>query len=207
MYRRAYYHEIREQIKDGDVIAFGGKGQLSGLIKLFTLSGVSHVGVVMKSKILTSDGILVTTNDIIESTTLDGFSGVTINKLSKRLKDYDGEVWWLPLNDNLRLQADMKVFYQWLKEQNRKCYDSKQAIGSAFDILWNNKEDFDRFFCSELVAASLEKAGVIKNINASEVTPADLCMFKIYDQDYYQLSGETKELRGFNSLDPEGFGV
>lgn len=206
MYRRAYYHEIREQIKDGDVIAFGGKGQLSGIIKLFTLSTVSHVGVVMRSKVI-SEGILITTNEIIESTTLDGFSGVTINKLSKRLKDYDGEAWWLPLNNNLRLQADMKVFYQWLKEQNRKCYDTEQAIGSAFDILWNNKEDFDRFFCSELVAAALEKAGVIKNINASEVLPRDLCKFKIYDQDYYQLSGETKEIRGFNSLDPEGFGI
>ena len=109
------YNEIREQIQQGDVIAFSGKGHVSELIKLFTLSSVSHVAIVMKDKELTSEGVLITVNNIIESTTLDGFAGVAVNKLSKRLKHYNGESWWLPLNDTIRQKIDFDVFYNWLK--------------------------------------------------------------------------------------------
>lgn len=69
-----------------------------------------------------------------------------------------------------------------------------------------NIEDFSTFFCSELVAAGLEAGGAIKSINASEVTPIDLCMFSLYQPDYYQIKGKISEIRGFNSIDPEGWG-
>ena len=71
----------------------------------------------------------------------------------------------------------------------------------------HNVEDFSRFFCSELVAGALEKAGVIKRINASEVTPVDLCMFGLYRRHYHQLKGAKKRIRGHNTLSPEGFGI
>jgi hypothetical protein len=69
-----------------------------------------------------------------------------------------------------------------------------------------SEEDFSRFFCSELVAAGLEAGGAIQSLNASEVTPVDLCMFSIYEERYYQLKGGRKLIEGFNSLDPEGWG-
>ena len=194
------YNEIREQIQQGDVIAFSGKGHVSELIKLFTLSSVSHVAIVMKDKELTSEGVLITVNNIIESTTLDGFAGVAVNKLSKRLKHYNGESWWLPLNDTIRQKIDFDVFYNWLKNQKRKLYDSWQAIGSGFDFIPDNKEDFNKFFCSELVAAALEKSGGIPDTNCSEITPGELCRWNIYQEDYYQLSGERKEIKRFNSV-------
>jgi len=194
------YNEIREQIQQGDVIAFSGKGHVSELIKLFTLSSVSHVAVVMKSKHILDNGDIVIVNDIIESTTLDGFAGVVVNRLSKRLKDYDGECWWLPLNDKTRNKMDFDVFYSWLKNQKRKLYDSWQAIGSGFDFIPDNKEDFNKFFCSELVAAALEKSGAISDTNCSEITPAELCRWNIYQNDYYQLSGKSKEIKRFNSV-------
>lgn len=194
------YHEIREQIQQGDIIAFSGKGHVSELIKLFTLSPVSHVAIVMKGKELTNEGILITVNNIIESTTLDGFAGVVVNRLSKRLKQYNGEAWWLPLNDATRQRIDFDIFYKWLKSQKRKLYDSWQAIGSGFDFIPNNKEDFNKFFCSELVAAALEKSGGIPDTNCSEITPAELCRWNIYEENYYQLSGERKEIKRFNSV-------
>lgn len=109
----------------------------------------------------------------------------------------------------------MKKFCDWLLHQEHKPYDMPQAINSALDALDNvpllgrvtyNIEDFSKFFCSELVSAALEQRGAVPHLNSSEVTPIDLCMFSIYKQDYYQLKGEKKLIKGYNSLSPEGWG-
>lgn len=210
------YQDARKQMKAGDVIAFSGKGDFSEIIKWATRSSVSHVGVILQSRLLiddqAQDGMF---NQIIESTTLNGFSGVTISRLSDRLDTYDGEIWWLPIKKDIDEKMDKKNFYDFLIHQNRKQYDMPQAIKSALDALdrvpilgraTHNQEDFSRFFCSELVAAALEVAGAIKDINASEVTPIDLCTFALYEDDYYQLKGDHKEIRGYNSTDPTGWG-
>ena len=195
---QAKYHEIREDIQDGDIIAFGGKGMTSNLIKLFTRSNVSHVALIMKAKLDNSNPL----NMIIESTTLDGYSGVVINRLSNRLKDYQGEAWWLPLRQDLRSRGNWDEAYEWLKAQKRKAFDPMQAIGAGLDLLLNNKEDFDKFFCSELCCAFFEEKEIIKAINSSEVTPIDLCMFNLYEDNYYQICGEEKEIQGYNILEP-----
>lgn len=215
-WKSVLYQDARPIMKAGDVIAFSGKGQFSEIIKWATRAPVSHVGVILQSK-LVIDGDLQSGifNQIIESTSLNGFSGVSISRLSDRLDTYDGEIWWLPLHKDKADAMDKKKFYDFLIHQNRKKYDTPQAIMSALDYLdkipiagmaTHNVEDFSRFFCSELVAAALEQAGVISRINASEVTPIDLCAFKIFDEDYYQLKGNRKEIKGYNSLDPTGWG-
>ena len=196
---QAKYYEIREDIQNGDIIAFGGKGIASNLIKLFTRSSVSHVALIMKAKLDNGNPL----NMIIESTTLDGYSGVVINRLSNRLKDYQGEAWWLPLKQELRNKANWDGAYEWLKSQKRKAYDSIQAIGAGLDLIWNNKEDFDKFFCSELCCVFYEeRLEIIKQINSSEVTPIDLCMFNLYENNYYQICGAEKEIKGYNTLEP-----
>lgn len=194
---QAKYHEIREDIQDGDIIAFGGRGSISSLIKLFTRSNVSHVALILKSALESGERL----NMIIESTILDGYSGVVINRLSNRLRNYQGDVWWMPLRQELRDKANWEGAYEWLKSQKRKAYDSVQAIGAGLDLIWNNKEDFDKLFCSELCSAFFEKIGAIEEINSSEVTPIDLCMFNLYENNYYQINGLEKEIRGFNTLE------
>lgn len=210
------YQDAREQMKPGDVIAFSGKGNFSELIKWSTRSSVSHVGTILQSQLLidgqAQPGMF---NQIIESTSLNGFSGVSISRLSDRLDTYEGEIWWLPLRKEIHNGMDRKKFYDFLIHQERKEYDMPQAIKSALDVLdgmiepgkvTHNREDFARFFCSELVAAAFEAAGAIRSINASEVTPIDLCCFALYEDDYYQLKGDRKDIRGYNSTDPAGWG-
>lgn len=214
--KAARYEDVRNQMKPGDIIAFGGKGNFSEIIKWATRSTVSHVGAILQSKLLIDDqpqsGMF---NQIIESTSLNGFSGVSISRLSDRLYAYNGEVWWLPLNADVRARLDAKKFYDFLLHQEHKPYDMPQAVASALDDLDTipllqqatlNMEDFSRFFCSELVAAGLEAGGAISTLNASEVTPADICMFSIYSRDYFQLKGKTKVIRGYNTLSPDGWG-
>ncbi len=212
----AKYSDVRAQMKAGDVIAFSGKGDFSEVIKWATRAPVSHVGVILQTKLLIDQneqpGMF---NQVIESTTLNGFSGVSISRLSDRIETYDGEIWWLPIEKGLWNKMDKKAFYDFLIHQDHKPYDMPQAIKSALDAfdsvpvaekLTHNKEDFARFFCSELVTASLEAAGAISAINASEVTPIDLCSFRLYENDYFQLKGGKKEIRAYNSLKADGWG-
>jgi hypothetical protein len=78
-------------MKAADVIAFSGKGNFSEIIKWAARPPVSHVGIILQSQLLIDgdpqDGMF---NQIMESTALNGFSGVTISRLSNRLQVYDG---------------------------------------------------------------------------------------------------------------------
>lgn len=214
------YSEVRSQMKPGDIIAFAGKDNFSDIIKWATRSNVSHVGVVFETKVMFDDepqhGIIV---DVMESTTLyvdsvtgKRTSGVQRNRLSDRINYHNGQVWWLPLSDRSRQNLDLKKFTDFLLHNDKHEYDLPQAILAGIDTLdklgiTKNTEDFARFFCSELVAAALEISGVIGNINASEVTPIDLCYFSLFTDDYYLLTGETLEIQGYNTRNPENFGL
>ena len=204
--KRAKYEEVRHLMKPGDVIAFGGKGHFSEIVKFATFSQVSHVGVILQTKIVDDDSDRHF-NQIIESTSLDGFNGVNVSRFSDRLSTYDGELWWLPLHNLVRDTFNTKDFFNFLfnHAKNRTPYDTPQAIKSALDLLdkysslTRNTEDFGKMFCSELVAAGLEIAGAIPPINASEVTPIELCRWSIYDR-CVQISGEDMEISRFNSI-------
>lgn len=215
------YAKVRELMQPGDVIAFGGKGEFSEIIKRITFSKVSHVAVILQTQATYEAGPEERFfNLIIESTKWDGFMGVDTIRLSDRLKSYEGQVWWLPLNRQLKQtrQFDQKKFFDFLFAQKGKPYDLKQAVNSALDDLdgllgqlspFLNCEDFSRFFCSELVAAGLEESGLLGSLNTSEVTPADLCQWNIYEPDCHQLfldkmppAKERIEIPRYNRYDP-----
>ncbi len=226
---RARYEDVWQQMQPGDVIAFGGRGGFAGIIKWATLGTVNHVAVVLSAdppadgtaqegpasphmhRVEPPRGVR-----IIESTsTLDEFPGVNARELGDRIEGHPGEIWWLPLNEETRQKLDLEKFIKFLNEQLGKGYDSLQAVKSAWDdfedapvfgLLTHSKENFSRFFCSELVAAGLEAGGAIRSLNSSEVTPMDLCTFSIFQETYYQLKGDRKLIEGYNRLDPEGFG-
>ncbi len=172
------YKLARPLMSQGDLIAFSGTGVVSALIKAVTLSSISHVGVILKTKVMGSGAII---NQIIESTSLgDGFAGVQINRMSQRVEQYKGKIYWYALNDEAGIKFQADKFFNFMLKQNRKPYDKIQAAFSAFDFAPDTPEDFSKMFCSELVTAGYEKSGIIKNINASEQTPADVCNFGIY---------------------------
>lgn len=220
----ADYKEVRNRMKPGDIIAFSGKGHFSEIIKWATRSTVSHVGIVYESKVIFGDtpqkGTVV---DVMEATTLyedpdtgEKIAGVQRNRMSNRAKYYNGEMWWLPLSEASREKLDMKVFTDFLMHQVGKSYDMPQAVKSALDAFDKvpllkkttyNSEDFSSFFCSELAVAALDTAGMIEQINSSEVTPIDLCRFNIFADTYYQIKGGKKLIGGYNSMSPEGFGL
>lgn len=211
------YSLARDRMQAGDIIAFSSNAGFSPLIKMATRSSVTHVGIVFQTKLLIDGEVQPGFfNQVMEATVVSsGQAGVVANRLSDRLKYYPGELWWLPIRANVRRTMNLKNFYNFLLHSEHKTYDLVQAIKSAFDIpkttalpgkLAENAEDYAKIFCSELAAGALEVSGAIANVNASEVTPIDLCRFAIYEADYYQLKGKAKYINGYNSLNPNGWG-
>lgn len=183
------YRAVRGQMLPGDVIAFGGRGIVSDVIKWATRSSVSHVGVVRDA-----EGGRV---DVVESTSLDGFCGVTQTRLSARLLEYDGCAWWLPLADDIHHRLDLAAFWQSLDGAQGKSYDLSGAILAGLARLGLNaaqSPDASRLYCSELVAAALVAGGAIPSINTSAVTPAGLVEWRIF--------GSVKQLIGEPTIIP-----
>ena len=203
------YENIRNEMQPGDVIAFSGKKFTSSAIKEITNSNVSHVGVIFQSTLLINgepqQGVL---NQVAEAT----LSGVRLTRLSGIVRNYEeGQIWWLPLSDAARENLDLETFHNFLLHHEGLPYDFSQAATLGLDKLdpfeiIRNQENFEKLFCSELVAGALEAAGVINTINASRVTPIDLCRFQIYAEHYTQFAGTAKYINWFNSVDPNGWG-
>lgn len=210
------YEVISQQIKPGDIIAFSGSSLFSRWAKFTSDSVVTHVAIVMQTNVFdTTTGSYF--NQVIEATTYNGERGVMLNKLCDRVNTYRGDMWWLPLGDKARknFELNQQSFFRFMFAQDGAAYDIRQLFGSVIDVfddhpvfgpLTYNKEDFTRWFCSELVAEGLRKAGVINGVNASEVTPVDICRFAIFDKKYVQIKGEGKPIVGFNHLPPNDWG-
>ena len=216
MLEQQKYHHIREQMRPGDIIAFGGNSLFSRWTKLTTRSAVTHIAIVMQTK-MRDEASGRYFNQVMEATVYDGKKGVMTNRLSERVHTYDGDMWWLPLGESSRdmFEQNKHEFFNFMFDQEGKAYDVLQLFGSAVDALDShpilgsisyNQEDFSSWFCSELIAEGLETAGIINSVNASEVTPVDICRFSIFEQRYVQLKGEARPIAGFNTQLADNWG-
>jgi len=181
------YQEIRHLVRVGDVFAYSGKSDLSSLIKFRTGSPYSHVSVCIgfHKLLLGQPASLLMCESTIQVDKKDDISGeilkgVQIHKISSRFAMETGTVWWVPLKKYLTELQEFRMM-EWIfkKHSSRTPYDKIQAIGSAIDwwdgIGFENKPDFEKLFCSELVARAYQVAGVIwYDCNPSEMTPGDI---------------------------------
>ena len=146
------YQEVRKKIKNGDVLAFRGNRVFSWIIKLRTLSRVSHVGIAIWFG-----------NRLCCLEAMEG-SGVRLFPVSKFVED--GEwVDWYELHDSSvsRKQMSEYALTCWGKR-----YASPLQFLRSFGVIckrWFDKKlappdtNPDRFFCSEFVMTSLREGG------------------------------------------------
>ncbi|NJK27651.1 MAG: hypothetical protein HC925_02630, partial [Coleofasciculaceae cyanobacterium SM2_3_26] len=153
-----HYERVRSQMRTGDVVAFSGNVGFSKFIKWATRSPYSHVGMVYHDRLNGGFGDSVMR---IESTTE-----------TNHLDAYN--------EGAIAMQA-------WLRETHNQQvpYDFVQVYGAALDMFdrigYDNKENFNTLFCSELVNKALKIAGVLdEDLNASEQTPADVVNFPCF---------------------------
>ena len=190
------YDDLRDTLKTGDILLFGGKGAISDGIKLFTLSKWSHVGMVYRINDDEKD------NDIVfcwESTTLANINdaetgkltkGVQLVILSERLercfaKGY--EISHRSLNKNITDDM-LRSLKNFRKEVSGRPYEKNklELIKAAYDgWLGDNKENLSSLFCSELVAEAYQRMGLLPEVGSAhkvkpsnEYTPADFSVEK-----------------------------
>ncbi len=173
------YSEIRDKLRTGDIVLFSGKGLVSTVIKRFTRSPWSHVGMVIRS--IELDMLL-----LWESTTLSKVKdvrsdtlkqGVQLVALGERISAYDGTVAVRQLEDTCvngkRLEA-LKEFRAEIKD--RPYEESKlELLKSAYDgPFGHNEEDLSSIFCSEMVAEAYQRMGFLtEDTSSNEYDPAD----------------------------------
>jgi len=207
--------DIISIVQPGDILAFSGKGNIiSDLVRLATGSIVSHVGMILNAQSGTDQP------KIIESTSLGGFSGVTVTDLVMRCTYYPGLIWYLPLNADLQKKVDSKKLDYWLLQQKGKQYDTWGAVESAL-LQWeksdywhklvsywpsiassksDNKTPVPHLFCSELASAALQQVRILPpSLNPDLTRPTDLVSMQIYSGTYYQLKGDPTPIPEYNS--------
>lgn len=162
-----------DQRNTGDVVLFCGMSKLSSVIKFFTGSQWSHVGVVYKRK----DGVYI----LEANKNFGGFSGsaqdgVGITKVSERFKEHTNPVLILSLSQELTDEQKRKFddFYQ--KSKNKPF----ELTFFASYIFPGKREQYDEFFCSELVAALYRHIGLLpKSTRSASVAPSDFLTMKL----------------------------
>lgn len=176
------YDDIRPKLNTGDMVLFSGEGHISNIIKWYTKSKWSHVGMVIKS--IEWDMLL-----LWESTTLSKIKdiqsgkakqGVQLVPLSGRIKAYEGEVGVRLLN--IERTSEMLCSLKDLRRElkGRPYEENKlELFKSAYDFVGgHNEEDLSSVFCSESFAEGWQRMEIFeeppKGKPSNEYTPADL---------------------------------
>lgn len=201
--RAVSYKNIRTELDTGDIIIFGGQYRMSKIIRLVTRFPVSHVALIIRE----NDRI-----SFIEASEGDMYperEGVIISQFSNSIPFYKGDIWIARLAADVRKSADIGKMKAFLQEQVGKGYDYHNMPKAGFDFLdWigitRSEENLSQMFCSELVAAGLKAAGILpEDINVSEVSPADIVKYKIFEPTYYQIKAfdyKAIKLPHFNTV-------
>jgi hypothetical protein len=114
---------------------------------------------------------------LFESTTFT-FEGVTqkgvrLVSLSDIVSQYKGKIVWRKLKRQTPwTEAELLKYYEYIVEHFNKPYEKHltELVGAASPWHFGNN-NFEDFFCSELIAKDWLNCGLIKNWQASEYSP------------------------------------
>lgn len=195
-------------LRTGDMIAFKkGKSIIATVIHLFTNSDVNHVGIIVKLY----NAIGHDFPFIIEANPDD----VEYSFLPRKIKKDKDEIYVYRLTDenNKKLNENIDLFYEFMNEQIGKAYDYPEAIETIIDKVFGKtivKNSYSKFFCSKLVGAIYQQAGIITPEMltksgfkcVSELTPADCCNLPIF-KDSIKLLNSEMEAQNVTSNNPK----
>ena len=170
--------DIIDKIRPGDIFAFSGNTLFSSLVKLVSNSNISHVGIALSNSIMIESTMESNSHNI----------GVFENTIITHLSNYDGSVWFLPLSDETHNKLNKTKFFDFINSNEHKPYDLPGAIAAVLKLN-SCKEDYSKFWCSELDTAALIAGGIDLPMKPQFTLPIDLCRFDIFGNDYYQIHG------------------
>jgi hypothetical protein len=177
------YAEFLELAHPGDVLAVAGTDLSSRVIEDYT-GPWSHVGFFV---VLPYGDDLRPANCpfILESTL---HRGVSLYPLSLYLAETDDPIHWFRLVNPLIFRSEILSFG--FSQLGRPYAAPRQFVWSFGPITrllrrlfgWGQADiDPDGVFCSELVAESLQEAGIVLTKQPAEMSPTDVCRLPDYE--------------------------
>ncbi|HSW13576.1 MAG TPA: hypothetical protein VLI06_12100 [Solimonas sp.] len=171
----------RLAFRTGDILLFSGKSHASESIKWVTLSGWSHVALVLRLPQHDFPCLWEATTDTNIACLDSGQPrpGVQLVPLARRVQEYAGRVACRQLDvelDATRLEALLAL----RRRLSGRGYESStiELMTAAYDgPLGEQAEDLRELFCSELVAEAYQALGLIRanggDKASNEYVPAD----------------------------------
>jgi hypothetical protein len=172
------YLERRYLIKCGGALEWQSETALGKSIRLVTGYNVNHVSQVITFKDFYED-------KPIRIYTLEALShGIELNLLSRRLEEFKGKVYWLPLKDK---------YFSYNNEISRLGleriglpYDFNSIKKILFKVIFfgshNIRSNLDKLFCSEYVFYNGKDAGlpVIDKFKKTVPVPGEMMLTEWY---------------------------
>ncbi len=178
------YDDIRETIKTGDIALFAGKTAASKIYQKLVNSSWSHVGMLIKpddlGPVLLWESTML--DDIKDVNTQQNIQGVQTVIFTERLETYKGDiaVRHLKFDENILNPTVMQEkldAYRSVKTGTKfedrpvEIFIAHELAGMPFKL---NEEDTSKVFCSELIAETYQKMGLLDESKPSnEYVPKD----------------------------------
>lgn len=209
--------EYLAQARTGDIVLFSSDGDEARLVKTFTSSRFSHIGMVVRTErplswVSQTSGVYLWHAPSDSVTGLPDLmsdpparkGGPQLNDLAdalhvfrrikgievRRLKPVEGSrhAW------ARGVVTERSQLISYLRQEHVKQYETSvaQLVKSVVDSVpgFENKEDTSEYFCSELVAATMKRFNVMKTeVPSNEFTPKDFGSSNDYS---LGLSGEFR---------------
>ena len=178
------------ELETGDILIFASKGSyLSSLIKYFTQSQITHVGMVLKDPTWINPCLKGTflwesgwegTPDPQDNKLKLGVQITALEDVRKHFKNSDIFV--------RKIKTPSPFFWKGAVEKLKKIHE--KVYNKPYDLVPNDwiraslglektKPTTDRFWCSALIAYILKELGILKgNTNWSSVKPCDFSIEK-----------------------------
>lgn len=159
------YNEVKHLIQTGDLLMWSSDGIVGKAIRWRTLSEFSHASLAIRlAEYEGAEGRRFTTEALAD--------GVVLNILSARLANYDGRVWWYPLDEE---KCRVK------RSHVGEC--ALSLIGTPYDYqsilrlcLKRVSTEINKLFCSEYCA-------VCYGLGGEAPTPADMPKLGIFKEE------------------------
>jgi hypothetical protein len=181
------YDQVRDQIKNGDVFMYKGKGFISSVIRWVTHSPYSHAALAVwwNQRLMVMEAI---------------GQGVIVNPTSRSIRHYRGDVEWFSCKKEIS-EDDRLRMVKFAQEELGKSYGRWKAILLGIKILFEH--DFEKrdrlkrekkLFCSEYVAQIYNSIGLdLKKGRSDRFTKPD----DIANSPLLEKRGQLKKYRGY----------
>jgi hypothetical protein len=207
------YASVGSRMLPGDVIAFSGG---SFLTRLISPEGVvSHAGLILEGGEPGIAPLFVESTVHFDPKFRDKpIFGVRNEPANAAVSTYDGTVWWLPLGAAARALFNGPAFAAYIASVGASKYDLgggvKVVLMQQMQAHWKGtnvpdlpgKGNEAALFCSELVAGALDASGVVSVRDISKAHPGDVTSWSIYEDIYYLLKGNERQIPNFNTTTP-----